>query len=84
MQEDGPKSTTTSATTSTGMTSAPGPTQEEYDTLAKESQAYMISMIVFIISTVGLAGLSFFYFKKQLKPNKTLKQKESKNYIDNV
>lgn len=65
MQEDGPKSTTTSAPTSTGMTSAPGPTQEEYDTLAKESQAYMISMIVFIISTVGLAGLSFFYFKKQ-------------------
>ncbi|XP_047474799.1 juvenile hormone esterase-like [Penaeus chinensis] len=61
MQEDGPTSPTSPPT---GMTSAPGPTQEEYDALARESQAYMISMIAFVVATVGLAGLSFFFFKK--------------------
>ncbi|KAK7079156.1 Carboxylesterase 5A [Halocaridina rubra] len=41
-----------------------GPSQDDYDKIEKERQAFMISMIVFIVITAILGGVSAFLFFK--------------------
>jgi len=64
LQEDGLDPTTTDAPETTNPPGIPGPSWEEYNDLDKEREAYMISMIVFIVCSVILAAGATWLFCK--------------------